>query len=44
MTDLISANAEAHAEPRAYISNRKKKMAVADPIMEYMTRDQLERA
>ena len=43
MTDLISANAEAHAEPRAYIEPEEK-MAVADPIMEYMTRDQLEKS
>lgn len=43
MTDLISANAEAHAEPRAYIE-QEEKMAVADPIMEYMTRDQLEKS
>lgn len=41
MTDLISANAEAHAETRAYIEPEER-MAVADPIMEYMTRDQLE--
>lgn len=43
MTDPISANAEAHAEPRAYIEPEEK-MAVADPIMEYMTRDQLEKS
>lgn len=43
MTDLISANAEAHAEPRAYIEPEEK-AAVADPIMEYMTRDQLEKS
>lgn len=43
MTDLISANAEAHAEPRAYIEPEEK-MAVADPIMKYMTRDQLEKS
>lgn len=43
MTDLINANAEAHAEPRAYIEPEEK-MAVADPIMEYMTRDQLEKS
>ena len=43
MTALISANAEAHAEPRAYIEPEEK-MAVADPIMEYMTRDQLEKS
>lgn len=43
MTDLISANAEAHAEPRAYIEPEGK-VAVADPIMEYMTRDQLEKS
>lgn len=43
MTDLISANAEAHAEPRAYIEPEEK-MAVADPIMEYITRDQLEKS
>lgn len=43
MTDLISANAEAHAEPRAYIEPEEK-MTVADPIMEYMTRDQLEKS
>lgn len=43
MTDLISANAEAHAEARAYIEPEER-MAVADPIMEYMTRDQLEKS
>ena len=43
MTDLISANAEAHAETRAYIE-LEERMAVADPIMEYMTRDQLEKS
>lgn len=43
MTDLINANAEAHAEPRAYIEPEEK-MAVADPIMEYMTHDQLEKS
>ena len=43
MTDLISANAEAHAETRAYIEPEERK-AVADPIMEYMTRDQLEKS
>lgn len=43
MTDLISANAEAHAENRAYIEPEER-MAVADPIMEYMTRDQLEKS
>lgn len=43
MTDLISANAEAHAETRAYIEPEER-MAVADPIMEYMTRDQLEKS
>lgn len=42
-TDLISANAEAHAETRAYIEPEER-MAVADPIMEYMTRDQLEKS
>ena len=43
MTDLISANAEAHAETSAYIEPEER-MAVADPIMEYMTRDQLEKS
>lgn len=43
MTDLTSANAEAHAETRAYIEPEER-MAVADPIMEYMTRDQLEKS
>ena len=43
MTDLISANAEAHAETRAYIEPEER-MAVADPIMEYMTRDQFEKS
>ena len=43
MTDLISAYAEAHAETRAYIEPEER-MAVADPIMEYMTRDQLEKS
>ena len=43
MTDLISANAEAHAETRAYIEPEER-MAVADPIMEYMTRDQLDKS
>ena len=43
MTDRISANAEAHAETRAYIEPEER-MAVADPIMEYMTRDQLEKS
>lgn len=43
ITDLISANAEAHAETRAYIEPEER-MAVADPIMEYMTRDQLEKS
>lgn len=43
MTDLISANAEAHAETCAYIEPEER-MAVADPIMEYMTRDQLEKS
>ena len=43
MTDLISANAEAHSETRAYIEPEER-MAVADPIMEYMTRDQLEKS
>lgn len=43
MPDLISANAEAHAETRAYIEPEER-MAVADPIMEYMTRDQLEKS
>ena len=43
MTDLISAKTEAHAETRAYIEPEER-MAVADPIMEYMTRDQLEKS
>ncbi len=43
MGDLISANAEAHAEPRAYIEPEKVSIA-ADPIVEYMSRDQLEKS
>lgn len=43
MTDLINANAEAHTETRAYVEPEEK-VAVADPVMEYMTRDQLEKS
>ncbi len=43
MGDLISANAETHAEPRAYIEPEKVSIA-ADPIVEYMSRDQLEKS
>ena len=43
MTDLISANAEAHQETRAYVEPEEKIVA-ADPVMEYMTRDQLEKS
>ncbi len=43
MTDLISANAEAHAETRAYIEPEPTTVA-ADPIVEYMTREQLEKS
>lgn len=42
MADLISANAEAHAESRAYIEPEEKSVA-ADPVIEYMNRDQLEK-
>lgn len=42
MTDLISANAEAHAESRAYIEPEEKSVA-ADPVIEYMNHDQLEK-
>ncbi len=43
MADLISAHAESHAETRAYVEPEKR-MAVADPVTEYMTRDQLEKS
>ena len=43
MTDLINANAEAHTESRAYVEPEERTVA-ADPIMEYMTRDQLEKS
>ena len=43
MTDLISANAEAHAEHRAYIEPEEK-MEVAAPIKEYIPRDKLEKS
>ena len=43
MTDLINANAEAHTETRAYVEPEEKTVA-ADPVMEYMTRDQLEKS
>lgn len=42
MADLISANAEAHAESRAYIEPEEKSVA-ADPVIEYMNHDQLEK-
>ncbi|MCD8317961.1 MAG: excinuclease ABC subunit UvrB [Paraprevotella sp.] len=43
MTDLISANAESHAESRAYVEPEDT-TRVADPIVEYMTREQLEKS
>lgn len=43
MTDLISANAEAHTESRAYLEPEKMSI-VADPVVEYMSRDQLEKS
>lgn len=43
MTDLISANADAHTESRAYIELEEKSVA-ADPVIEYMSRDQLEKS
>ena len=43
MTDLINANAEAHTETRAYVEPEEKTVA-ADPVVEYMTRDQLEKS
>lgn len=43
MTDLISANADAHTESRAYIEPEEKSVA-ADPVIEYMSRDQLEKS
>ncbi len=43
MTDLINANAEVGMETRAYVEPEEK-MAVADPVMEYMTRDQMEKS
>ena len=43
MTDLINANTEAHAETRAYIEPETPTVA-ADPIVEYMTREQLEKS
>ena len=42
MTDLISANAEAHAETRAYIEPEAR-MPAAHPLMESMPLDQLEK-
>ena len=43
MTDLINANAVAHTETRAYVEPEEKTVA-ADPVVEYMTRDQLEKS
>ena len=43
MTDLINANSENHIEKRAYIEPEEKAV-VADPVIEYMTRDQLEKS
>ncbi len=43
MTDLISANADANTESRAYIEPEEKSVA-ADPVIEYMSRDQLEKS
>ena len=43
MTDLISANAEEKPDTRAYIEPERPTLA-ADPIVEYMTREQLEKS
>ena len=43
MTDLINANTEMHAETRAYVEPEHTSM-VADPVTEYLTPDQLEKA
>ena len=43
MTDLINANSENHIEKCAYIEPEEKAV-VADPVIEYMTRDQLEKS
>ena len=43
MADLISANTEAHAESRAYIEPETRSI-VADPVIDYMNRDQLEKS
>ena len=43
MADLISVNAEAHVEKRAYVEPEKASVA-ADPVVAYMTREQLEKS
>ena len=43
MTDLIAAKGESNVEQRAYIEPEHHSLA-ADPIIEYMTREQLERS
>ena len=43
MADLINANTEAHAESRAYIEPETRSI-VADPVIDYMNRDQLEKS
>lgn len=43
MADLINANTEAHAESRAYIEPEARSI-VADPVIDYMNRDQLEKS
>ncbi len=43
MTDLINAHSEGQTENRAYIEPEGR-MIAADPIVEYMTREQLEKS
>lgn len=43
MADLISVSAEAHVEKRAYVEPEKASVA-ADPVVAYMTREQLEKS
>ena len=43
MGDLISVSAEAHVEKRAYVEPEKASVA-ADPVVAYMTREQLEKS
>ena len=43
MTDLIAAKGESNVEQRAYIEPEHHSLA-ADPIIEYMTREQLEKS